>query len=93
MDSSLSMTTAIDPVCGMDVDKETTPFRFEHDGTMCGFCTPGFIMATVGVLEKYPRATDAQLYKGLDGNICRCGTYSQMRDAIASLCQAKKGGN
>src|SRR5690348_6353524 len=43
----------------------------DTDAMMCGFCTPGFVMATVGVLEKYPRATDAQLYKGLDGNICR----------------------
>ena len=41
---SLSMTTAIDPVCGMDVDKETTPFRFEHNGTMYYFCSRGCML-------------------------------------------------
>ena len=44
MDSSLSSTTAIDPVCGMDVDKETTFFRFEHDGTMYYFCSRGCML-------------------------------------------------
>ena len=41
---SLSMTTAIDPVCGMDVDKETTPFRFEHNGTTYYFCSRGCML-------------------------------------------------
>src|SRR6266704_2072082 len=43
------------------------------DALMCGFCTPGFIMATVALLEKNPRPTEEQVRKGLDGNICRCG--------------------
>src|SRR6187401_894609 len=43
----------------------------DADALMCGFCTPGFIMATVALLENNPRPTPAQLRKGLDGNICR----------------------
>src|SRR6185436_16320114 len=41
------------------------------DALMCGFCTPGFVVATVAVLEKYPNATREQIRRGLDGNICR----------------------
>src|SRR5262245_59379388 len=47
----------------------------DTDGLMGGFCTPGFVMATVGLLEKHPNATAEQIRKGLDGNICRCGTF------------------
>lgn len=53
----------------------------DKDGLMCGFCTPGFIMATVAVLEKHPNATAAQMRKGLDGNICRCGTFVRVMEA------------
>jgi xanthine dehydrogenase YagT iron-sulfur-binding subunit len=53
----------------------------DKDGLMCGFCTPGFIMATVAVLEKHPNATPAQMRKGLDGNICRCGTFVRVMEA------------
>jgi len=51
------------------------------DALMCGFCTPGFVVATVAVLEKYPNATQQQLRKGLDGNICRCGTFVRVMEA------------
>ena len=47
---------------------------FEKDGTMCGFCTPGFVMSTVALLEKTPNPTAEQAKRALDGNICRCGT-------------------
>src|SRR2546430_2037574 len=53
----------------------------DTDGLMCGFCTPGFVVATVAVLEKYPNATRAQISKGLDGNICRCGTFVRIMEA------------
>src|SRR6266446_7646423 len=51
------------------------------DALMCGFCTPGFVVATVAVLEKYPNATREQISRGLDGNICRCGTFVRIMDA------------
>ena len=46
----------------------------DNDGLMCGFCTPGFVMATVALLEKTPNPTPEQARKALDGNLCRCGT-------------------
>src|SRR3954469_20681800 len=53
----------------------------EKDALMCGFCTPGFIMASVALLEKNPNPTDEQIRKGLDGNICRCGTFNRIFEA------------
>lgn len=61
------------------------------DAQQCGFCTPGFVVAIRAVFDKNPNATPQQVEEGLAGNICRCGTYEQMRHAIAALCQ-KKGG-
>jgi xanthine dehydrogenase YagT iron-sulfur-binding subunit len=46
----------------------------DHDGLMCGFCTPGFVMAAVALLEQTPNPTAEQAKKALDGNLCRCGT-------------------
>ena len=63
----------------------------DADAMMCGFCTPGFVMATVGVLEKYPKATDAQLHKGLDGNICRCGTFPRIMEAAMKVRGVSRG--
>jgi xanthine dehydrogenase YagT iron-sulfur-binding subunit len=51
------------------------------DALMCGFCTPGFVVATVAVLERYPNATREQIAMGLDGNICRCGTFVRVMEA------------
>src|SRR5262245_16413182 len=51
------------------------------DALMCGFCTPGFVVATVAILEKHPNATREQISKGLDGNICRCGTFVRIMEA------------
>jgi aerobic-type carbon monoxide dehydrogenase small subunit (CoxS/CutS family) len=62
------------------------------DAQQCGFCTPGFVVAMRAVFDKNPNATPQQVEDGLAGNICRCGTYEQMRHAIAALCEKKKGG-
>jgi aerobic-type carbon monoxide dehydrogenase small subunit (CoxS/CutS family) len=63
----------------------------EKDALMCGFCTPGFIMASVGLLEKYPNATPEQIRRGLDGNICRCGTFSRIFEAVSSVKGVQRG--
>jgi xanthine dehydrogenase YagT iron-sulfur-binding subunit len=57
-----------------------------HDAQQCGFCTPGFVVAMRAAFNQNPKATPADIEKALGGNICRCGTYEQMREAIASLC-------
>src|ERR1700747_385171 len=55
----------------------------KFDAQQCGFCTPGFVVAMRAALNKNPNATQAEIEEGLSGNICRCGTYEQMRHAIA----------
>src|SRR4051812_23486141 len=60
------------------------------DAQQCGFCTPGFVVSIHAVLQANPKATPAEVETGLCGNICRCGTYEQMRDAIVSLCNTKR---
>jgi len=63
----------------------------DKDALMCGFCTPGFIMASVGLLEKHPSPTPEQIRKGLDGNICRCGTFSRIFEAVSSVKGVPRG--
>ena len=58
------------------------------DALMCGFCTPGFVMAAVALLEKHPNATVEQARKGLDGNICRCGTFTRIMEATLKARRA-----
>ena len=63
----------------------------DKDALMCGFCTPGFIMASVGLLEKIPNPTPDQIRKGLDGNICRCGTFNRIFEAVSSVKGVQRG--
>jgi xanthine dehydrogenase YagT iron-sulfur-binding subunit len=58
----------------------------QYDAQQCGFCTPGFVVALRAALDANPKATPAEIEEALSGNICRCGTYEQMRHAIADLC-------
>ncbi len=64
---------------------------FEKDGTMCGFCTPGFVMSAVALLDKIPNPTAAQAMKALDGNICRCGTYVRLLEGVLSVKGGARG--
>ena len=61
------------------------------DALMCGFCTPGFVMATVALLEKHPNPTPEQARKGLDGNICRCGTFVRIMEAAMKAKGVARG--
>lgn len=53
-----------------------------HDAQQCGFCTPGFVMASKALLDKNSNPTQAEVEDGLSGNICRCGTYMGLRQAV-----------
>jgi xanthine dehydrogenase YagT iron-sulfur-binding subunit len=56
-----------------------------HDAQQCGFCTPGFIVATTSFLHQHPSPTADDIRHGLSGNFCRCGTYDGIRAvALAS---------
>jgi len=67
---------------------DAVPAAFvKFDAQQCGFCTPGFVVAMRAAFDANPKATPAEIEEALSGNICRCGTYQQMRDAIAELCK------
>jgi len=63
----------------------------DNDAQQCGFCTPGFVMATKAFLDKHPDPTPEQIKHGLGGNFCRCGTYAGMRLAVAQAAKARRG--
>ena len=60
-----------------------------NDAQQCGYCTPGFVMASKAFLSRTPNPTEQQVREGLGGNFCRCGTYMGIRKAVV---QAAKGG-
>ena len=64
----------------------------ENDAQQCGFCTPGFVVACTAVLEKNPDATLEEAQAGCGGNLCRCGTYTGMNQALMDAAKALKGG-
>jgi xanthine dehydrogenase YagT iron-sulfur-binding subunit len=64
----------------------------QHDAQQCGFCTPGFVVAVRAFLNRYPDATEQQIRAGLNGNICRCGTYANILQAVISLVKGNENG-
>jgi xanthine dehydrogenase YagT iron-sulfur-binding subunit len=59
----------------------------DNDASQCGFCTPGFVVATKAFIDKHPAPTADDIRRGLSGNLCRCGTYHGIQQAIAQLAQ------
>lgn len=74
---------------GNEVDEVVEGF-VKHDAMQCGFCTPGFVVATRAFLNEHPKATLEDIQKGLGGNICRCGTYDGITKCALEIAQ--KGG-
>jgi aerobic-type carbon monoxide dehydrogenase small subunit (CoxS/CutS family) len=62
----------------------------DADALQCGWCTPGMIMGAVALLKKTPNPSDAEIVSGMNGHICRCGTYPRIVAAIHAA--ARKGG-
>jgi aerobic-type carbon monoxide dehydrogenase small subunit (CoxS/CutS family) len=61
----------------------------EADALQCGYCTPGMIMGAVSLLRRTPNPSEAEIVIGMNGHICRCGTYSRIVGAIRAA--SKKG--
>ena len=64
----------------------------ECHGLQCGFCTPGMIMATAGLLKDKPNPTDEDIYHGLEGNLCRCTGYVNIVKAVKKSAKMLRGG-
>jgi xanthine dehydrogenase YagT iron-sulfur-binding subunit len=66
---------------------------WDNDAQQCGFCTPGFVMACSAYVKHDPHPTYGGLQKALGGNICRCGTYMGVREAVLEAAKSTmKGG-
>ncbi len=61
----------------------------EHDVAQCGYCQTGQIMSAVALLKTNPNPTDAQIEASMSGNICRCGTYLRIKEAIKTAAKQK----
>jgi carbon-monoxide dehydrogenase small subunit len=60
----------------------------DHHGLQCGFCTPGFVMSAVALLEDNPHPTDEEILEGLSGNLCRCTGYQGLVAAMRDLADS-----
>jgi aerobic-type carbon monoxide dehydrogenase small subunit (CoxS/CutS family) len=63
----------------------------DKDGYQCGFCTPGFIMSSLALLEKNKNPTLEEIKSGLAGNICRCGNYLKIYEAVSAASRKMRG--
>jgi aerobic carbon-monoxide dehydrogenase small subunit len=71
----------VETVEGVDAAKVRQAF-VDAGAVQCGFCTPGFVVATHDLLRRAPRPTEAQIREALAGNICRCTGYQKIIDAV-----------
>jgi xanthine dehydrogenase YagT iron-sulfur-binding subunit len=82
----------IETIESLPVNNPISRAFVKHDGQQCGYCTPGFVMATHAFLKENPNPTEEQVKHGLGGNLCRCGTYMGIRKAVVEAAHNIKGG-
>ncbi len=78
---------AVRTVEGLEQGGELHPIQrafHENHGLQCGFCTPGMMMAALGVIEQHPGASDDEIRDALEGNLCRCTGYQNIVAAVRS---------
>lgn len=86
--------TTIEAVGGTAAGKRIQQAWIDLDVVQCGYCQAGQIMAAAALLAKTPAPSDTDIDQALSGNICRCGTYGRIREAIkqAARIAARRGG-
>jgi len=63
----------------------------KHDALQCGFCTPGMILNAYSLLLRNPQPSQAEIIEEMDYNLCRCGSYSRIIEAIQTAAREMKG--
>jgi isoquinoline 1-oxidoreductase alpha subunit len=88
-----SKITTIEAIGATAVGAKIQKAWLEHEVAQCGYCQSGQIMSASALLIDKPRPTDADIDDAMSGNICRCGTYVRIREAIklAAQSQTKEG--
>jgi isoquinoline 1-oxidoreductase subunit alpha len=85
-----SQVTTIEAVGKTDAGAKVQKAWLEHEVVQCGYCQSGQIMSATALLASNPRPTDTDIDDAMSGNICRCGTYVRIREAIKLAAQASK---
>lgn len=78
---------------GLATDGKLHPVQqafIDKDAYQCGFCTPGFIVSSVALLNTNPNPSQEDIQKALSGNLCRCGSYVKVYDAISAASKSKR---
>ena len=78
---------------GMEKDGKLHPLQeafLKADALQCGYCTPGMIMAAAALLNKNAKPNREEIVKHMDGNVCRCGTYARVVNAIEVAAGTRK---
>jgi isoquinoline 1-oxidoreductase alpha subunit len=63
----------------------------EHQVAQCGYCQSGQMMTAAALLSKTPDPSDSEIAEAMDGNLCRCGTYTRIHSAVKTAAQMMKG--
>ena len=83
--------TTIEGVGKTAVGKAVQAAWVKHDVPQCGYCQSGQIMSATALLAKKKKPADADIDEAMKGNVCRCGTYNQIRAAIKEAAMTSKG--
>lgn len=81
---------------GLAVGEKLHPVQkafLKHEAQQCGFCTPGQIMNAVALLKENPKPDRKRIIEGMNGNLCRCGAYNRIIDAVETASKEMNGGN
>jgi aerobic-type carbon monoxide dehydrogenase small subunit (CoxS/CutS family) len=83
--------TTVEGLANGDTLNRVQAAFIEHDALQCGFCTPGQIMAAVALLGENPNPSEADVRRGMSGNLCRCGTYPKIIRAVLAAAGPANG--
>ncbi|HYV66252.1 MAG TPA: (2Fe-2S)-binding protein [Myxococcales bacterium] len=81
--------TTIEGIAATPTGKNVQQAWLELEVVQCGYCQSGQIMAAAALLAKIPSPSDRDIDEGMSGNICRCGTYPRIREAIKRAAGAR----
>ena len=83
---------AVETVEGLSKEGKLHPLQqsfHEHYAAQCGFCTPGMLMSAKALLDKNPKPTREEIVEAISGNLCRCGSYEEIIEAIAAVASGR----
>jgi len=92
---TIALTVAgktVETVEGLSQNGKLHPLQqafHEHYAAQCGFCTPGMLMSAKALLDKNPKPTREEIVEAISGNLCRCGAYEEIVEAIAAVARGR----